>query len=59
MQTFTLFMILWLSNGGVAVVESLTFKTETSCKQAALYLENTPREGVRKTVAACKRHTHT
>ena len=58
MQTFTLFIILWLSDGGIAVHESVQFKREISCKQAALYIENKPREGVRKIAAVCKRHTN-
>ena len=58
MEAWTLFLILWLSDGGVSVVESMEFKRETSCKQAALYVESKPREGIRKITAVCKRHTN-
>jgi len=57
MSTWTLFVILWLSDGGISVVESMQFNSEGACHQAVLYVENTPVEGVRKVSGACKERT--
>jgi hypothetical protein len=57
MSTWTLFVILWLSDGGVSVMEGAQFTKEGSCKQAALYLTSKPIAGVKKVAAACKERT--
>jgi len=57
MNTFTLWLIIWMTNGQVAVVESMQFQRELSCKQAAVYAANTPIEGARKIDAVCKKTT--
>jgi hypothetical protein len=57
MASWTLFIILWMSDGGVSVVESLQFTREGSCKSAALYATSKPIEGVKKINAICKKTT--
>lgn len=58
MSTWTLFIVLWMADGGVAVVESLQFAREGSCESAALYVTSKPKEGVRKITAICKEITN-
>lgn len=58
MSTWTLFVILYLSGGGINIVESMQFTTEGACRQAVLYVESKPVIGVRKVTGACKELTN-
>lgn len=57
MNTFTLWLIIWFTDGTVGVVESMQFQRELSCKQAAVYARATPIEGARQIDAVCKKTT--
>jgi hypothetical protein len=58
MTTWTLWLVLVLTDGSLSVMEGRTFTTEASCRQVANYARTQEITGVTKVLPVCKKATN-